>query len=251
MKRIASLGLVLGVSLTSISWADELKIGGGGAAIADVFAPVKPHFEATTGTTMILLQSSPKDGLVDLVNGKVDVSVAAVPLESMIAGAEKDGVKVDASALVKTVVGTNQTVLLVHPTNKVSKLTKDQVKGIFTGKIANWKEVGGDDKDIIVVWGKGTPGQNAQLTKEMLDGEAVTKDVLETTNYAKVRETVSATPEGVGIDPFGIADATVGVVETDPVMTGAIIAVTMGKPSPKAQKLLDYIAGEGQKYVKK
>lgn len=234
----------------TMAGAEEIKVGGGGAAIAGVFNPIKPHFEKATGINLIVLQSSPKDGLVDLVNGKVDAAVAAVPLESMIKGAEAAGVKADPAKLQREEVGKNRTLLYVHPSNKVEKLTKEQVKGIFTGKIANWKEVGGDDKDIIVVWGKGTPGQNAQLTKEVLDGEAVAKDALESTNYAKIKETVAATPEAIGIDPHGLADTSVKVLEQNPEVSSPIITVTMGKPSAKVQKLIDFIRGDGKKYLK-
>lgn len=247
--KTATLCGFLAVMATA-AYGEEVKVGGGGAAISGIFAPIKAPFEKATGDTLIILQSSPKDGLLDLLKGKLELASAAVPLESMLAGAEKDGVKVDKDALTVQVIGANRTAIFVHPSNKVGKLTKEQIKGIFTGKIVNWKEVGGDDKDVIVVWGKGTPGQNAQLKREMLDGEEVTKDVLDTTNYAKVKESVSATPEAIGIDPIGLADATVKIVET-PAMTSPILAITLGKPSPKVQKLLNYIKGEGDKYVKK
>lgn len=244
----ALAGLVL--CGAAVAQAEEIKVGGGGASMAAIFNPVKPAFEKATGITLINLQSTPKDGLLDLLNGKVNAAVSAVPLDSMIAGAAKDGVTVDKSSLQVQIVGKNKTVLLVHPTNKVSKLNKEQIKGIFTGKIANWKEVGGDDKEIIVVWGKNTPGQNGQLTREMLDGEPVVKEVLETTNYVKVKETVAATPEGVGIDPFAIADESVKVVATEPPLLGDIILVSKGKPSAAVQKLVDFVKGEGAKFTK-
>lgn len=240
----------LGLAVPVAGFADEIKVGGGGAAISGVFNPVKPHFEKATGTNLIVLQSSPKDGFVDMLNGKLDAAVAAVPLESMIKGAEAAGVKVDPAALVKTEVAKNRTLLFVHPSNTVQKLTKAQVKGIFTGKIVNWKEVGGPDRDIIVVWGKGTPGQNAQLMKEVLDGEAVAKDALESGNYAKIKETVAATPEAVGINPHGLADATVKTLEQEPEVASPIIVVTKGKPSAGVQKLIDFIRGEGKKFLK-
>ncbi|GAW65660.1 phosphate ABC transporter periplasmic component-like protein [Geoanaerobacter pelophilus] len=253
MKRSATTVLLLcGFLLlgAAAAYGEEIKVGGGGASISAIFAPVKAPYEKSTGDTLFILQSSPKDGLVDLLKGKIDLATGAVPAESMIAGAEKDGVKVDKGSLVVQQVGSNRTAVFVHPSNKVSALSKEQLKGLFTGKIVNWKEVGGDDKDVIVVWGKGTPGQNAQFLKEVLDGEPVTKDILDTTNYAKIKESVSATPEAIGIDPVGLADATVKVVES-PVLTSPILAITQGKPSARVQKVLDYIKGDGSKYVKK
>lgn len=230
--------------------AEEIRIGGGGAAMSTVIDPVVAQFEKTSGNFLTRRPSSPKNGLMDLVAGKLDLATAAVSLDSMISGAAKDGITVDKSTLQQEQVGTNRTVLLVHPSNKISNLNKAQIKGIFTGKIANWKEVGGDDRVIIVVWGIGTPGQNAQFTKDILDGETVTKEAMETTNYAAIKEAVASTPEAIGIDPYGMADDSVKVIANDPELTSPIIAVTIGKPSAKVQKLIDYIKGEGRKYTK-
>ncbi|HPT51090.1 MAG TPA: substrate-binding domain-containing protein [Accumulibacter sp.] len=246
----AVIATSLWVAAVSVNAAEELKIGGGGAAMSGIFLPVKPAFEKATGITLINLQSSPKDGLVDLSKGKVDAAVAAVPVDSMIAGAAKDGVTIDKATLQVAEVGKNRTVMFVHPSNKVAKLSKEQAKGIFTGTIGNWKEVGGDDREIIVVWGKGTPGQNAQFSKEILDGAPVAKDALESGNYAKIKETVSSTPEAIGIDPFGMADNSVKVVDSEPPLSGPIIVVTIGKPTAKVQRLIDYVKGEGKAFTK-
>jgi phosphate transport system substrate-binding protein len=252
MKRFA-IGIlaVTAVLMSSMANADELKVGGGGASVATVFAPLKAPFEKATGTTLINIPTTPKNGLVELWNGKVDVATGAVPLDGAIAGAQKDGTAIDKGALSIFEVANNNTVLLVHKDNPVGKLSKVQAKGIFTGKITNWKDVGGPDKEIIVVWGKNTPGQNAQFTKGILDGEAIVKDFLETTDYAGVKTTVGTTPEGIGIDPAAFADASVKIIPTDPALTSPIYLVTKGKPSAAVQKLLDFIKGEGQQYIKK
>lgn len=249
------LGLIAVVSICLVCTfcmaanAEEIRVGGGGAACNTIIKPVKPAFEKATGITLSVLQSTPKNGLIEMVQGRLDAAVAAVSMEGMISGAEKDGVKVDAASLQKTVVGKNKTVIFLHKDNPVKKLTKEQIKGIFTGKITNWKEVGGKDMPIVVVWGKASPGQNAQLTREMLDGAAVTKDIFDATDYASIKDSVVSTPEAIGIDPIGLADANVSVPET-PEMSSPVILVTKGAPSAGVQKLIDFIKGEGQKHIK-
>ncbi len=244
---VISFLLASGIS----AFADEIKVGGGGAAMNTVFKPIQIEFEKTTGIYLVNLQSTPAHGLVELVEGKVDAATAAVPLEAMVSGAEKEGAKVDVSALQQTVVGTNKTVMFVHKDNPVAKLSKEQAKGIFTGKITNWKQVGGSDKDIIVVWGKKTPGQNALFVKQILDGEPVMKDVLEATDYASIHEVIKANPDAIGIDPKAFAETTIKAIEPTPELSTPIIMVTKGKPSPNVQKLIDFIKGDGQKYVKR
>ena len=253
MKTNMLIKLAVAMSMTVgtlTAHADEIRVGGGGAAMSTIFDPIVSHYEKASGTFTTRRPSSPKGGLIDLAAGKLDIATAAVSLDSMVSGAAKDGVTIDKSTLHQETIGTNRTVLFIHPSNKVTKLSKEQIKGIFTGKIANWKDVGGDDRVIIVVWGIGTPGQNAQFSKEILNGEAVTKEALETTNYAAIKESVASTPEAVGIDPFGLSDETVKVIDNDPELTSPIIAVTIGKPSAKAQKLIDYVKGDGKKFTK-
>jgi phosphate transport system substrate-binding protein len=243
-------GVLAVVGATSAISGEEIRVGGGGAALITLFQPVKPHFEKATGITLINLQSSPKGGLVNLLDGRVDVTVAAHSLESLITAVRKDGVVVDAATLVEQEIGVNRIALFVHPGNRINRLSKEQLKGIFTGTISNWKEVGGDDREILVVWGRGTPGQNAEFSRKVLDGENVTRDALESTNYIEIRETVAATPEAIGIDPFSVADATIKVVDSDAPLSSPIIAVTVGKPSARVRRLLDYVKGEGKIYTR-
>jgi phosphate transport system substrate-binding protein len=244
------IGIIFVQTTTSCVFAEEIRISGGGASITTVFAPIKPYFEKATGITLLNLQSTPKNGLIDLANGKVDAATGAVPLEAMIGGAAKDGVNIDPAGLQQTVVATNKTVVFIHKDNPVARLSREQLKGIFTGKIGNWKEVGGSDREIIVVWGKNTPGQNALFVKRVLDGASVLKETLETTDYAGIRQNIGFNPDSIGIDPLAMADASVKVVEAAIEVTSPIILVTKGKPTGNVQKLLDFIKGAGSQYIK-
>lgn len=215
-----------------------------------VFEPVKPHFEKATGIMLINLPSSPKGGLVNLLEGRVDVSVAAHSLDSLIALLKAEGVHLPASQLVQRNIGTNRTVILVHPSNPVTSLTKAQLQGLFTGRVTNWREVGGAARDVLVVWGRGTPGQNADFVRRVLDGQAVTQDVLGASTYEDIKQTVAATPEAIGIDTISVADESVKVVDSDAPLANPIIAVTVGQPSAKVRRLLDYVDGAGKAYVR-
>ncbi|MBL8420844.1 MAG: hypothetical protein JNK92_09430, partial [Dechloromonas sp.] len=85
-KRYSSIVAAVFFLIGSASAAsgEEIRIGGGGAALLAVFHPIKPHFEKATGITLINLQSSPKGGLVNLLEGRVDVTSAAHGLDGLI-----------------------------------------------------------------------------------------------------------------------------------------------------------------------
>lgn len=248
-KRISVLtAAALALSVT-MATAAEIKLGGGGASVATVFNPVKAPFEKATGNNLIILQSTPKDGLKQLWKGDLEVAVTAVGLDGMIAGAAKDGVVIDKASLQTVEIGTNKTVVLLHPSNPVSALTKDQMKGLFTGKITNWKEVGGKDAPVLVVWGKNSPGQNALFTKVILDGEKIAAENLETTDYKGIKDTVATNPEALGIDPLGMVDDSVKAIKPSPEANSPILLITKGAPSAPVKQLIDFIKTSGKKYI--
>lgn len=249
-KRISVLSAATLVLSVSLATAAEIKLGGGGASVATIFTPVKAPFEKATGNNLIILQSTPKDGLKQLWSGQLEVAVTAVGLDGMIAGAEKDGVKVDKAALQTVEIGTNKTVVLLHPSNPVASLSKDQMKGLFTGKITNWKDVGGKDAPVLVVWGKNSPGQNALFTKVILDGEKIVAENLETTDYKGIKDTVATNPEAIGIDPLGMVDDSVKGIKPSPEANSPILLITKGAPSAPVKQLITFIKTEGKKYIK-
>lgn len=242
---------LMGFFCTSFVWflmngfavAQGIRVGGGGAAISTVFAPLEGEYEKWSGDALTIIQSTPVKGLIALEKGEIDIATAAVSLDSMIAGAAKEGVVIDPGTLYQVEVAKNRVVAFVHKSNAVKRLSKGQLKKIFAGKISNWKDVGGNDQPIMVVWGTATPGQNALFSKEILDGEAVSTHAVKATDYLNIRELVKANPGAIGIDPQGMTIATVNVVEI-PLVTSPIIVVTKGKPSAKVEKLLAYYNDE-------
>ncbi len=168
----------------------------------------------------------------------------------MIAGAAKDGVTIDKAALQTVEIGTNKTVVLLHQSNPVASLTKEQMKGLFTGKITNWKDVGGKDAPVLVVWGKNSPGQNALFTKIILDGEKIIAENQETTDYNGIKDTVATNPEAIGIDPLGMVDNSVKGIKPSPEANSPILLITKGATSASVKQLIDFIKTEGKKYIK-
>lgn len=253
MKKIVlviCVSVLLLLAGNSAVFADEIKIGAGAAPTENILKPIKDPFEKATGVKLSIISSGPKNALVDLQKGGVDAAAAGLTLEDWMGLMKKEGVEVkDQASLQQTVIGKDKIVVLTHKDNPVSKLSKEQLKGIFTGKTNNWKEVGGKDLAVLVVWGKLIPGTNTLFVKKILDGEAQTKDVLEATTAEDVKNNVVSNPEAIGIGPSAIVDSAVRSPEI-PDVSRPITLLTKGAPSPNVQKLIDFIKGEGQKHIK-
>lgn len=230
--------------------AEEIKLAGGATVETTIINPIKPYFEETTGHKIRFLKVGSKNAFFELLRGNVNASTADVSFDELIALAKKEGMDVgDISAYRYFVIGKDRLVFFIHKDNPVSKLSREQLKGIFTGKITNWKEVGGKDAPIIVVIGNLSTGTNSLVSKFILDGEKFTKDVLEVNTADDVKSNVALNLESIGFGPIKLKDDSVKVPDT-PDIGRELILVTKGKPSASVQKLIDFITGEGQKYIK-
>jgi len=154
--------------------------------------------------------------------------------------------------------------IVAHPNIAINNLTIEQVRDIFSGKVTNWKELGGEDQNIFVVSreeGSGTRG----AFEEMVMGEdaLITSSAILQPSNGSVRTTVSTTPYSVGYLSFGYLDDTVksisidGVAPTEPnaadgsyPIVRPLNMLTNGEPTGNVKAFLDFILSEaGQKLV--
>ena len=242
MKTIIAVILAF-YSFSAAAYSAEIKVEGGGTTIAAVIMPIKDNFEKSTGNKLTIVKSSAVKGVIALHNGTVDVAAGAHPLDDLIAGAEKAGVKIDKSTMVATEIEDNKLIAITHKSNQIKRLSKEQLKGIFTGKISNWKEVGGSNLPIDVVWGKETVGQNLQFIRMGLDGEPVTSKAHETTDYRHILQLVTETPGAIGILPDTMSSARTNTLEI-PLIVSPLYLITKGVPNATVQQLMDFYRNE-------
>lgn len=241
-------GLIIAGSLTA--GAEELKIGAGAAPTENILKPLKAGFEKASGISLNVLSNGPKQAFIELEKGTVDAAAAGLAMGDWWALLKKEGVPVTNEAAYQSqVIGKDRVVVLTHKDNQIASLSKEQLVGIFSGKIQNWKEVGGKDMPVLIVWGSLIPGTNAMFTKVALGGATVTKEVLDATTAEDVKEKIKANPEAVGIGPAAVVDASVHSPKS-PEVARDITILTKGAPSANVQKFLDYLKGDGAKLVK-
>jgi phosphate transport system substrate-binding protein len=153
--------------------------------------------------------------------------------------------------------------VIVNPGNKVEALTMDQLKGIFEGKITNWKEVGGEDMRIDLVNRDEASGtreafkkivigkeDNFDLRAAVLPGTGQVRDVVSRTKGAvgyislgfvesrhAARKVKALTIDGVEPTPLTIADETYPIRRT-------LHYFTKGAPSGLAKEYIDYVLSD-------
>ncbi len=253
MKRVTIVAvgcLLVMLAGTSVVVAEEIKLGGGGAPIDSIFKPVRDSFEQSSGHKLNLVFTNATIAFKQLYNNELEASTAGMSLEDLLATVKKDGFEVkDPTTFQAVTLSTSKIYIIVNKNNPVAKLSKEQLKGIFTGKIANWKDVGGIDAPVIVVSSSQNPATSGAFKKLALDNEPFTKEVIDAVRFEDVRTAVFSNPEAIGFGPVTLLDATVKCPET-PEFARPITIITKGKPSPKVQQLIDYVLGDGKKFIK-
>lgn len=244
LLRIFIIALaVSGLSGVTAS-AAEIRIEGGAAAITTVFSPIQEAYQSATGNTLTIKLTNPVNALISLEKGEVSLaSLNSLSFDDAIAKAKAQGVVIEPQTLVRQVINEDRLVIFLNRANKVSALTKDQLKEIFTGKITNWSQVGGDDKEIQVFWGTETPYLNKLFNKTILEGEPVTARATAATDHFKLRELVLQNSGAIAINTNGLTMPGLKVPKI-PLMRLPIEAVTKGKPSAEVSKLLQFYKDE-------
>lgn len=94
--------------------------------------------------SMVVFEGSTTDNYEWLVDGRFDIILAYEMGEDAKAYAKEKGVELE-----MTPIGTDALVFICSLENGVENLTKEQIEEIYKGNITNWKEVGGEDHEII------------------------------------------------------------------------------------------------------
>ena len=126
-------------------------------------------------------------GIQAVTEGRCDIGLSSRAL--------KDDEK--ASGLVETVLAYDGIAIVVSPENPVSDLDVDTIAKIYTGEITNWKDVGGDDAEIVLIGREAGSG-----TRDGFESITGTKDACayrqELTSTGDVINTVSQSPNAIG-----------------------------------------------------
>lgn len=220
--------------------AEEVTVSTGATFLEKVFNPVKPQLTAL-GLSVRILYSSPTEALQNLEAGFAEVAGASLSVDEWITVAAAKGSTVkDRSALVAHLVAEEVTIVVVHASNTVTSLSKEQLQGIFSGRIQNWQEVGGPDLPVLVVWPRVDSGAIVTFRKQVMSGSNITQELLDVATINDTVDAVASNPEAISITNAAQVKTDVKKVTTAPIKR-PLTLLTKGTPSPGVKKLLDFL----------
>jgi len=238
-----------------------------GQAWAEVF--MKEHSDISLAIT----GGGSGTGIAALISGATDIAQASRNMEpSEIEMAKKRGINPK-----EFHVANDGVTIVINPSNPVSKLTMQQLADIYTGKIKNWKEVGGKDEKIVALSRDRNSGTHVFFLEHVIKhGDKNNKDefnqsALMMPSSQAIVEEVASNSSAIGYIGLGYLNDRQKAVpiakdgkspyvfpSIDTVKNGkypiarSLLFYTNGEPAEKIKSFLDFVfSPEGQKIVLK
>ncbi len=195
----------LGLAFQSVAAQNKIVIDGSttvgpiSKAFADYYSENHPDVNIT------ISESGSGNGVKSLMNKACDIA----NMSRFMKPAEFKSCVEKNIMPVAHVVAFDGLAVIVNPQNKISALTLEQIADIYTGKITNWKEVGGDDAQIIIVSRDTNSGTYETFNELVLHKKDVAKNAEYVGSNGHARTRVNTTKNAIAYVGLGFVDDTV------------------------------------------
>jgi phosphate transport system substrate-binding protein len=195
-------------------------------------------------------------GIASLINGTVDIANASRQIkEEEIANARSNGVEP-----VEHIIARDAIAVIVNPANPVRQLTLKQISDIYSGKISNWSEIGGEDRPIVRLSRETNSGTHVYFLETVLrlgnsdDKTLFSMDTLLLPSSEGIIAEVRQNPNAIGYDGLGYVPEDLKMIAIAEEEGGAYVLPSIptvnDKTYPIARDLYMYTDGEPTGIVK-
>lgn len=166
------------------------------------------------------------EAYVNLIDGKTDLIIDSRDISrNELEYSNEKGVQIQTKPLAWDAL-----VFIVHPDNRINSLTIEQIQGIYTGKITNWKELGGDDLEIYPFMRDADSGSQEKMETMVMKGQKML-DWPAMVGYDMISPytALANNPKGIGYTPYFFCESMVRDL-----YNVKVIALDGVKPSKKS-----------------
>ena len=217
----------------------RVQLNGAASVIDALVGPQRAAVESSTGVQMVVEKSNAGRGLKDLIEGRCDAALVSASLESCLEAARSAGLtQAPPADLRMDTVSFSEVVFVVHPDNPVRALTWEQLRDIHTGKLGNWKQLGGPDRPIAVFTDAAASATRALVKQVVLAGAEYAGSARAVAQVKEVATEVAGNEAGIGALGLEFATPQVRIVETKQVLR-PLAFVTRGEPGEALGKVIE------------
>lgn len=190
MKKLIIAALAL--SITAGASAQKLK--GSDTVLPLAQKEAEAYIKKNPGANVMVTGGGSGVGISALVEGTTEIAMASRKIKLD----EKLKIQEAGKTVVEKIVAWDALAVIVNPKNPVSQLTREQLEGIFTGKITNWKQVGGADLKIVVYSRETSSGTYEFFKESVLKNKNYMASVLSMPATGAIIQSVAQTPGAIG-----------------------------------------------------
>ena len=163
-KLFLSLGMVIFFSIAFAADKNSIQVKGSDTMVNLGQAWAEKYMEENSADFVAVTGGGSGTGLSSLISGSCDIAMSSRNIKDKeIALAKQKGINPN-----EIKVALDGLAVVVNPKNPVSKLTLAQLRDIFTGKITNWKELGGVDSMITILSREVNSGTHVYFKEHVL-----------------------------------------------------------------------------------
>ncbi len=259
--KILVFGLTL-FSLVGTTFAVEsIVIKGSTTVLPIAQAVLEAYMKANKGVQISLSGAGSGDGIKALIDKTTDIANSSREIKKEeISLAATKGIKP-----VTHVVAHDALIPVVHPKNKVTNLSIDQLSQIYQGKITNWKEVGGENLKIVVISRDSSSGTFESWDHFIMKKAKVTPRAQMMASNGAIVTAIANNRYAIGYLGMGYINKSVKALQVNGVRGSAqtvlskqyplareLYMYTNGEPNSEVAKFISFVkSAQGQKIVEK
>ena len=265
---VASLALSGCKTRESGTGGEKLDFGGeklqieGSTTVEPVATRFAEQFNKEYNADVTVSGGGSGNGIGALLDGRCDIAMSSRDMKDR----ELDTARQKNVEVIRVQVGIDGICVVVHPSNMIEGISRDDLQKIYTGRITNWRQLNGPDREVTVVTRDTNSGTYEMFNKKVLKGEKVLAGARTVGSNAEARTAVQngegaiayvgkafATEEVRAIPVDGVDPTEDNIHSGEYPLARALYFFTNGRPEPGSLKhafLAFHISQLGAKLVK-
>ena len=228
--KVLVLSVVLSFGIGNLVFAGSIVIKGSTTVLPIAQKAAEDFMKMNAGINISVSGGGSGNGIKAIIDGTTDIADSSRFIKDKeIKLAMEKGV-----LPVPHRVATDCVVPVVHPTNPLNNISMDRLKDIYSGKITNWKEVGGNDKPIVAISRDTSSGTYEVWHEKVLHKERVTPRALLQASNGAVAQAVAKNKYAIGYIGIGYLNKAVKALKVDGVEASAASALNGTYPVSRA-----------------
>jgi phosphate transport system substrate-binding protein len=224
--------------------ADMLTLEGSTTFNARLIVPYQPEIEKLSGHNLIVIPNKSNLGILALFEQRADLGMISTSLDGEIVLMKRTMPSLPFHRLQSFEISRTRTAFAVHPSNLVRSIDAETMRRLLLGEITNWREIGGADLPIRLVFVRDGGGVALSVETELLRGKQITVlDPIRVQVGSQVVKVVAQEPGALGLAQLGILrQHNLPEITLDRPVTQQLNLVTLDEPSAAMKAVIKAVS---------